>query len=285
MPVIAFLFVVIIVISFVLALRSMRNYLESPKHFKAPYAVYLIQKPQMLDAKMVEELYKAVLPSRSILSFERLFKGSRRALVLFGPTETLSKFSDTLGLLELEDYTKRATLANITGWEVGGKFSEKNSIKVPHLIHEIPPLEDNEEFWWQLCLHPTQHGLEKTLNSVVQGVTNESYRMALERQKKSTKEESKESKESEESKGGQEAGEAVFSAVIRAIVSSADMARLEGLKKDLSTVGQDSGLIKLPQVYTSKQVVDLYQQRALPLASRSQMDLSAEEIISLLGVN
>ena len=257
----------------------MRNYLESPTHFKSPYSVYLIQKPQALTTEMIEELYKAILPSRAILSFERLFKGSKRAVVIFGPVDILKTFHDRLGLLELEDYTKRATLANITGWEVGGKIEDTQTIHVPRLIDEIPSLEETEEFWWQLCLHPTQNGLEKAVNKIVQSVTNESYRMALERQKKSTPQDSAQTNEQQKQSDG-----ALFNAVLRAIVSSPNTEHLESLKNDLAKVGEKSGLVKLPQVFTSRQVVDLYQKRALPIANRSQMTLTAKEIISLLGV-
>lgn len=160
------LFLVVLVISFILAFQSMGSYYERAANFSTEYSLFLIGKPEDLSVKLLGELHDASLKNNLIISFERLFRGQRRALVVFGPTFILRPFSDILGLSELEDYSRKVDAdkgvipAGLLTWEVGIKSSASPSLVIKSLKSYIPPLEENEEFWWQLVIQPAgRHGI------------------------------------------------------------------------------------------------------------------------------
>ena len=137
------LFIGIVIISFILALRSMRDYQEIPR--STHYGLFLIRKPQELSG-VFNLLSDEYLKAGQLLSFERLFKGSKSALVMFGPI-SLPKTAGQLDLLELEDYTD-VDPAHIAIWEMGireGGEWEK-------IFNTIPPLLNDDQIWWQVVL-------------------------------------------------------------------------------------------------------------------------------------
>lgn len=150
----------ILAVSFVLAFRSMGDYYERAANFSASYSLYLIGKPDQLNIEIIGRLHEAMLRQNLIISFERLFRGDKRALVVFGPVLVLQPFMETLGLSELEDYSRRIesgkteTIPFMSAWEVGVKGSAPPEIVINNLRSYIPQLEDNEEFWWQLVMQP-----------------------------------------------------------------------------------------------------------------------------------
>ena len=74
------------------------------------------------------------------VSLERLFKGDRRALVIFGPRNTLNNFPE-LELLELEDYVNFSQ--EILAFEIGMKDGA---------TFVASKLSDDEEIWYQIIL-------------------------------------------------------------------------------------------------------------------------------------
>lgn len=96
------LFILIVAASAYLAYISMRDYYDLPEKIKN-YSLFLIREPSALNVANLDKFLAE--SSAPILSFERLFKGSRSALVIYGPKQVLAKFPD-FKLLELEDYTK-----------------------------------------------------------------------------------------------------------------------------------------------------------------------------------
>lgn len=137
------LFCLVLALSFVLAARSMRDFQEFP--VLGDYSLFLIKNPKNLTTQVLSSITN-LLKSGQILSFERLFKGGRGALVVLGPKELISRYN-TLDLLELEDYTK-ANMQPFSICQVGINNSE-NQEKIPV---KLPLLESNEQFWWQLIL-------------------------------------------------------------------------------------------------------------------------------------
>lgn len=237
------LFVIVTTLSFWLAMRSMRNYQQKPKHFNTTFSLYLIQRPEQLTAEVIEELYKAAVPTRAILSFEKLAKGLRRALVIYGPVQLLQPFVQTLGLIELEDYTENISAEQQTVWEVTSKG--------PPGTLQLPDFRDEEEFWWQVAVQPVAGGIEKH------------YAMAAQRvpeQKSSTR----------------------FSGVVRAVVSAEQDHRRQVLTEELTKSGHQVGLIKMPSDYTSAQLVKLYKERVVPGLGNAPFVLNAEELLKLL---
>lgn len=148
------LFILVIAISFILALQSMRDYQESPKHSKAEYSLYLIRNTAELTTFTLDLIYNQIIKKGLLLSLERLFKGKKSALVIYGPKNTLTNLSDKLNLLELEDYTA-VDREGIVAWEVGIRkpvLAQEEISGIDNFFKNLPHLNETEQFWWQLVL-------------------------------------------------------------------------------------------------------------------------------------
>ncbi len=143
------LFVLIVVISFILAARSMRDFTETQTQGEE-YSLFLIRNTNKLNRELFSLFRNDLLHSGSFISFEKLFKGKKSALVVFGPRKLLINYKDTLSLLELEDYTN-VNVEQISAWEVG----LKNTAEIDNgqkLFEGLPPMLETEHFWWQMIL-------------------------------------------------------------------------------------------------------------------------------------
>lgn len=140
------LFLLIIGISFILALWSMRDYQEIPQQSKAEYGLFLIRRTDNLNFEILDMIRKSILDQGFIISIEKLFKGKKAALAIFGPKKSLEGFVQQLNLLELEDYTTDLAIQDILIWEVGVKGSTDNIFK------NFPMLEYDDQFFWQVIL-------------------------------------------------------------------------------------------------------------------------------------
>lgn len=136
------LFVLVVAISFVLAVKSMRDYQEIPTQTGEQYALFLIRKPQALSKELLSAIHEDLLNSGLIISFERLIKGIKAALVVFGPKKVLAVYKDHLDLLELEDYTN-VNPEQFAAWEVGIKHPD---------VPNFPTISGDDQIWWQLIL-------------------------------------------------------------------------------------------------------------------------------------
>ena len=94
------IFILIIAVSAYLAYLSMRDYYDLPEKDKN-YSLFLIRNPLGLT----NETFSKLLKETEVISFERLFRDSRSAIVLYAPTLLLEKFPE-FKPLEIEDYTK-----------------------------------------------------------------------------------------------------------------------------------------------------------------------------------
>lgn len=146
------LFILVVVISFILAYLSMKDYKEAPKLTKKEYSLFLIRKGVNLTVSVLESILIKAREENFIISLERSFKGEKSALTIFGPKNMLSQFSQVLGLLELEDYTKISP-SDISVWEVGLK-KEKGDFPYKGSLFNFPPLSSEEQFWFQLVIKP-----------------------------------------------------------------------------------------------------------------------------------
>lgn len=166
------LFFIILAISLVLAYQSMSDYHEAPKNWGVVYSLFLVGRPQNLTKDVWQKLYLAALSKGFILSLERLFKGSKKALVIFGPSLVLNPLTADLGLLELEDYSQKlpSDIAHLAAWEVGVKASHPKPLILPHISQFIPKLEDTEEFRWQLVLQPVKKDLNYSFQTKIRGL-------------------------------------------------------------------------------------------------------------------
>jgi hypothetical protein len=258
------LFFIIILISFILALRSLGDYYEKPVTTPG-YSLFLIRNPSGMTESLLQQLYQEALPERSIISFERLYKGSREALVVSGPTDLLLPHVEALNLLELEDYSKRVSpeeLPNsMSAWEVGPKKNGEVVLNLPDIITENPVLSENEEFWWQVVLQPVSGNVERAMRQISQALVGGKTAQKTEK-------------------------ESSFQSVIRAVIWAEDNKMTAGLEASLAKIGNDQGLARLPQIYSSSQIVKFYQERGLHQFTGNSMPLSLDfrEVLSLLGL-
>lgn len=138
------LFALVLLISYVLALRSMRDFTFVPT--SADYSLFLVRNIRGLNGHMLKLIQQDLQKTNLAVSFERLFKGHESALVVFGPRTILSKFVEPLNLLELEDYTN-VDKDMVAGWEIGVKDNPKSDSQT---FKPVPILEQQERFWWQV---------------------------------------------------------------------------------------------------------------------------------------
>lgn len=146
------LFLLVVAISFVLAVKSMKDFTDIPSNASAEYGLFLIRKIQGFDATLLSRLNEKLLESSSILSIERLFKGKKSALVVYGPRKLLLNLNHVLDLLELEDYTD-VNVGLVSAWEIGIKDSSYEWVRVQNIFASLPQFLDSEQFWWQLILN------------------------------------------------------------------------------------------------------------------------------------
>lgn len=145
------LFILVVVISFILAARSMKDFTEIPTETE-DYSLFLIRKTDQLNGKLFSSLRSDLLRSGSFISFEKLFKGKKSALVIFGSRKLLIGYKDTLDLLELEDYTN-VNVEQISAWEVEVKNNGQGlTDEGQRLFSGLPHFSETDHFWWQVIL-------------------------------------------------------------------------------------------------------------------------------------
>lgn len=233
------LFFLVVAISFVLAYQSMSDYEERPLVAGKIYSLFLIQKPEALTEEIFGKFHAQLLKEKAIISLERLFKGQKKALVIFGPSQALQPFTQDLGLIELEDYSRQdkvkavAEEKNILAWEQGIKKQGLGQEKQASgdIAEDLPSLLEKEQFWWQLILKP------------------------------------------------QKSTQPSFQVVIRAVFLAENKKRVTELETDLFKIGKRMNLTMLPQVYSSAQMLDFYRQRILPPKSHPGLEKIKMQII------
>ncbi|MEK7617383.1 MAG: hypothetical protein AAB414_05010 [Patescibacteria group bacterium] len=146
------LFLIVILISLILAFMSMKDFRQNPKDFNLDYGLFLVRRPSSLTPQVFDYLHQEFEKTGLIISIERLFKGRESAIVLYGPRKILINFT-TLDLLELEDYTNKLTGASI--WQMSAR--KKNGIR-GSLFLDIPKLFKEEEILWQIILQAQKGG-------------------------------------------------------------------------------------------------------------------------------
>lgn len=208
----------------------MRDYAEMPSASSTVYSLYLIKNEAGLNDEILKKINEIINQKRLIVSFERLFKGSKKALVVYGPAVILKQFTTVLDLVELEDYSLKFDhiTEGILAWEI----SSKNFRKVDKpLIYQATGnpivdlnkisvnLSENEELWWQVV---TQPKCEKDRLQVF------------------------------------------FKVLIRAVVVTGDYDRAEKIKSKIDEAVKQTNLVTVPQIYSTAQEMKFYQKRSLP---------------------
>lgn len=274
------LFLIIVAISFLLAFQSMKDFQITPKLTGSQYALFLIKNPENLDSQILDRIYDAISKTGSIITLERLFKGSKSALVIFGPRSILSLFIDDLGLVELEEYSE-VDPARITAWEVGTKDQATFHLQPVKLFQMKIDLNDSEQFWWQLTMQANPGQLWPDLNAkkgFLSGIfspMDRNYEMNLRKMAASVPGFVELAKQKNQQK--------TYQSQIRAVIISSDKVRRESLAKQLESI--DGGkLVKLPRPYTSAQILSTYQKRSRIVSNINTLILTTDELLQLSGV-
>lgn len=96
------IFFIIILISSVLAYRSMKDYEEIPDNLSLN-SVFYIGNPENFTIEILKKMHSLFLSRKQFFSIEKLYKGAEKAITIFGSRELVS-FLPELNLIELEDY-------------------------------------------------------------------------------------------------------------------------------------------------------------------------------------
>lgn len=235
------IFLIIIIASFILAYLSMRDFSEIPSIKK--FGIFLIQNPHALTKTVLDHIYSEIKKENQVLSLERLFKGEKSALVIFGPHDILSNYSNILNLLELEDYTNIDT-GKVVIWEMGVKDKRLN-ITSENIFEGLPKLNSDEQIWWQLVLQPQQEGFTSFVHRIFLGKNSTGKK---------------------------------FRCQLRVVIYSG-AAKKKAALNNLNL----GNIVKIPRPQTSEQLFKNYVSRSINIADNFLMDLNSDEVLKLLG--
>lgn len=157
------LFILIILVSFILAWRSMKDYQTLPQTFKEEYGLFLIRKPQALTIAFLETIHQYMLTENLIISLERSFRGGQSALTIFGPKKMLRHTGAGLDLMELEDYSGLFNSKDFLAWEVGIKSFD-------HIFTDFPLLPKEDQFFWQVVMEARKKAGERIFQTQIRAV-------------------------------------------------------------------------------------------------------------------
>jgi hypothetical protein len=157
-------FFIIILVSAVLAFRSMKDYEEFPNNLSLN-TVFFIGNPQNLTAQSLKKLHSLFIGRKQFFSLERLNKGKERALVIFGPRD-LPEILSELNLVEIEDYLASQTVLSVSDklvnvnqtftWLIEPKINNKKQLHVGIEIKDLQ-LGDRQKFFIQIICVPESH--------------------------------------------------------------------------------------------------------------------------------
>ncbi len=158
------------VLSFFLALRSMRDFQENPDQKKNPYGLFLIRNKEHLSSELFTSLINAL--EGVIASLELIQKGSSIALVGYFPRPVQGKFPN-LGLVEIEDYiaeediskteeyllSKQIQLNDSFAWLLQPKNKKKPELQKNNFELELEP---DQYFCQQIVFQSAEEKLQIT---------------------------------------------------------------------------------------------------------------------------
>ncbi len=242
----------VIIASFALALKSMSDYKERPANFKEAYGLFLIQNPGGLKVELLTRLHNLLIKKRFIISLERLYKGDKRALVIYGPNSVLSAISSELGLLELEDYTANSSAADLSITHLAS-----SQVQAATALE----LAENEQLWYQLVIQPAGRNIIEQVYLAFQRAFSVPYQL-LQRKFKTPPSDNSSKKER-------------FYSALTVAALSADPKRRDDLIKSLSS--------SLPSSSSTASKLSSYKDRALPLGLGLHGVISAEKVVEIIS--
>lgn len=240
------LIALVVVASFVLAFRSMRDYQDIPLA-NLSYTLFLVQDFQQFNEETLKKIYNFLAQSDGIISLERLFRGPDRVFIIFAPSNFGLNFPE-LNLLELEDYlaefmensirpedSKKVWVDDTYTWSIAPKTNPKELMVREGFLQNIP-LSQGQSFFWQVVAAPSYKKYD-------------------------------------------------FQITVRAMTVDPDSARRVNLVKIIEReITESTGLIRNQKQEPSKNLFKAYQLRSLIPQELSKFVLSAKELLKLLGL-
>lgn len=245
----------ILAISVFLAVRSMHDFQEDPARAGLEYGLFFIQKPGALIT-LLPTLYSQLLKERLIVSFERLNRGGKIALVWYAPKLIAGKYDKELGLVEIDDYTNKTDRKNVSVLEFKPTQVTDSTVRT---VATVSASEDAqiEQVWWQLVIQPASPvWTEKLSHFIWHGSFGQ----------ESVKE------------GNQ------FYGVARLVVVGENSRKREEYWLKASQQAKASGFEPLRSVYTSAQKLQYHSKRLLPIAQVIKTQLAASEVVQFLRI-
>ncbi len=152
-----------IIISSLLAYRSMKNFQDTPV-LNLPYGLFLIRNKAVLSQETLEKMHAWAANLKVIFSLEKLFKGPQSALVIFAPLG-IAEFLPELQLLQLENYLPQVSDTFI--WQISPKPNPKKLVINAAFLKEVH-LSQDQQFFWQVVCAPQKKGLfQVTIRAMV----------------------------------------------------------------------------------------------------------------------
>lgn len=247
--------IVVAAIAFLLALRSMKDFKETPVT-NVPHTLYYLKNSSKLDPNIISKIHQYLLQKNTICSFEKLIKGKEIVLVLYAPTEIKTNLPE-LELLELEDYLSpinaengsqvninRVSVNQTLGWAISAKNNPKKKLEAKPDFLKLLDLNDDQRFFWQIVCHPLK---------------------------------THDKNAAEDSKLGQ------FQVTIRSLVVDTDpVKRVELAKKMDQEILESTGFIKEARQQTTQQIFEDFQKRTFVPKEVSRFTLCSDEIYTLV---
>lgn len=161
------LFLLVSMVAFVLALKSMEDFTENSHHLSTAYSVFLVRKAEAITPELLDKLFKLLSVQSLIISFEKLANGARQALVIYGPVVILERFRNDLDLLELEEYSMKDKAFVGLAWQLS--LDEGNTKDLGKVDNNNIYLKNGEEIWLQVVLKPKKDLFLSTIRVIITG--------------------------------------------------------------------------------------------------------------------
>lgn len=163
------------IFSFLLAIRSMRDFQDLPSTKSTDYGLFLVSHPKNLTAEVWDSL-SATLKG-FICSLELIQKGSAQALVGFFPHFVQAQFP-SLGLIEIEDYilgqevnqadpfilSRQISLNDSFAWKLQPSNHQKPDLTKKQFAIE---LENDQYLAWQVTFESGDEQIQITPRVII----------------------------------------------------------------------------------------------------------------------
>ncbi len=149
------LFFIIILISSVLAFRSMRDYEEFPES-SSLNSVFFIGNTANFTVETLNKIHKFLLSEKQFFSLERLYRGKEKVLVIYG-SRGLKDHLPELNLVELEDYIdgEGVSVNQSLTWLIEAKNNPKKTLHIGEGLKNLEIGKEQKFFIQIVCMSLT----------------------------------------------------------------------------------------------------------------------------------